>query len=147
VVPGTGDSFWTVTHAEDFARPFARLLGRPAALGEAFHITADQAWTWNEILRAVAAAIGVEQPDFRHVPVETLIQHRPEWRGPQLGDKCASVVFDNSKVKAVVGHYPTAVTPWEGMRRVAERYPPSDAIDPEIDAVLDRVVGMSPGTP
>jgi hypothetical protein len=25
------------------------------------------------------------------------------------------------------------------MRRVAERYPPSDAIDLEIDAVLDRV--------
>ena len=145
VVPNDGDSLWTVTHAEDFARPFARLLGRPAALGEAFHITADQAWTWNEILRAVANAIGVNDAELIYVPAATLIHHRPQWRGPMLGDKCAPAIFDNSKVKSVVGAFPTAIGPWEGMRLVAERYPPSDAIDPEIDAMLDRIVGIDRG--
>jgi len=34
VVPGDGKALWTITRAEDFARPFVRLFGRDAALGE-----------------------------------------------------------------------------------------------------------------
>ena len=33
VVPGDGESLWTITHAQDFARPFVRLFGAPRVLG------------------------------------------------------------------------------------------------------------------
>jgi len=141
VLHGDGESLWTLTHAEDFARPFARLLGERRALGEAFHITGDRAWSWNEIFEAIAAALGV--PAFRlvHVASETLVRYRPEWEGPLLGDKAASVTFDNRKVKAVVGAFDCPIDPWRGMRLVAERYPPSaGAFDPALDALLDRIV-------
>ena len=105
VVPGDGESLWTVTHAEDFARPFARLLGAPRVLGEAFHITNDRQWPWNEILEAIAAAIGVGDLELVHVASDTLIRYRPEWEGPLLGDKSPSVIFDNSKIKAAVGDF------------------------------------------
>src|SRR3990172_4731752 len=72
VIHDDGESLWTVTHAEDFARPFARLLGNDAALGEAFHITHDRSWPWNEIVAAAAAALGVERWDAVHVPSATL---------------------------------------------------------------------------
>ena len=42
VVHGDGESLWTITHASEFARPFARLLGNARAIGEAFHITHDR---------------------------------------------------------------------------------------------------------
>jgi len=140
VLHGDGESLWTLTHAEDFARPFARLLGNHGALGEAFHITGDRAWPWNEIFEAIAAALGVKL-ELVHVASETLVRYRPEWEGPLLGDKSPSVTFDNAKVKGVVGDFDCPIDPWRGMKMVAERYPPrADEFDPALDALLDRIV-------
>ncbi len=141
VLHGDGESLWTVTHAEDFARPFVRLLGEKRALGEAFHITGDRSWSWNEIFEAIAAALGVRGAEIVHVASDTLVRYHPEWEGPLLGDKSASVAFDNSKVKAVVGAFDCPIDIWQGMRLVMERYRPSaDEFDPAIDALLDRIV-------
>jgi len=141
VVPGDGESLWTITHASDFARPFARLIGAPQVLGEAFHITNDRQWPWNEILEAIAAAIGVRELALVHVASDTLIRYRPAWEGPLLGDKSASVIFDNSKIKAAVGDFDCPIDPWEGMRLVAERYPPkADGHDAELDQLFDRII-------
>ncbi len=140
VVHGDGESLWTVTHAEDFARPFARLLGNERALGEAFHITSDRQWTWNEIFEAIAAALDVRESSLVHVASDTLIRYNSAWEGPLLGDKSYSVIFDNSKVKAVAGDFECPIDPWRGMRLVAERFPPDDRCDPEMDRLLDRIV-------
>lgn len=141
VVHGDGESLWTVTHAQDFARPFARLLGERDALGEAFHITSDRQWSWNEIFEAIAAALGVEGSQIVHVASDTLVRYHEEWTGPLLGDKCASVVFDNAKVKSVVGQFDCPIGPWEGMRMVADRHPPdADDYDRSHDRLLDRIV-------
>jgi nucleoside-diphosphate-sugar epimerase len=140
VLHGDGESLWTITHSKDFARPFARLLGERRALGEAFHITGDRAWPWNEIFEAIAAALGVPLT-LVHVASETLVRYNPEWAGPLLGDKSPSVTFDNRKVKAVVGDFDCQIDPWRGMKLVAERYPPSATdFDPALDALLDRIV-------
>jgi nucleoside-diphosphate-sugar epimerase len=140
VLHGDGESLWTVTHAEDFARPFARLLGVPRALGEAFHITSDRSWSWNEIFEAIAAALGVGRPALVHVASDTLVRYRAEWEGPLLGDKSPSVGFDNRKVKSVAGEFACPIDPWRGMRMVAERHPPSaDDFDPALDRLLDRI--------
>jgi nucleoside-diphosphate-sugar epimerase len=141
VVHGDGESLWTVTHAEDFARPFARLLGEKRALGEAFHITGDRAWPWNEIFEAIAAALGVQRYRLVHVASETLVRYYPGWAGPLLGDKSPSVTFDNRKVKGVAGDFDCPIDPWLGMRMVARRYPVSGQdFDPALDALLDRIV-------
>jgi nucleoside-diphosphate-sugar epimerase len=141
VVHGDGESLWTVTHAEDFARPFARLLGARGTLGEAFHITGDRSWSWNEIFEAIAAALGVPRYSLVHVASDTLVRYHPEWAGPLHGDKSPSVAFDNGKVKGVVGDFACPIDPWQGMRMVAERYPPSAGdFDPVMDQLLDRIV-------
>jgi nucleoside-diphosphate-sugar epimerase len=141
VVHGDGESLWTVTHARDFARPFALLLGNPQAPYEAFHITNDQQWSWNEIFEAIAAALGVREPQWVHVASDTLIRYRPEWQGPLLGDKSPSVRFDNSKVKAAVGDFDCPIDPWEGMRMVAEEFQPrAEDYDVALDALYDRII-------
>ena len=140
VVHGDGESLWTITHARDFARPFARLLGLPNALGEAFHITNDRQWSWNEIFLAIAAAVHVDDPRLVHVASHTLIRYRAEWEGPLLGDKSPSVRFDNTKIKSTVGSFECTIDPWLGMRIVAEEYPPTADYDPERDALYDRII-------
>ena len=105
VVPGDGTSLWTLTRAEDFAVPFVRLFGNAGAIGEAFHLTADHAWSWNAIYEGVARALGVESPELVHVPSQTLVKFQPDWAGPLFGDKTHSLLFDNSKIKRVVGDF------------------------------------------
>ena len=140
VVPGDGESLWTVTHARDFAHPFARLFGNGRALRETFHITNERSWTWNEIFRAEAAALHVEHPELVHVSSDTLVRYRPDWEGPLLGDKSVSVMFDNGKIKAVVGNYECAIDVWSGVRTVAKEFPPTTDFDAELDALYDRIV-------
>ena len=140
VVHGDGESLWTITHARDFARPFARLLGTPNAVGEAFHITNDRSWSWNEIIIAAAAAMHIDRPELVHVASETLVRYNPEWEGPLLGDKSPSVRFDNSKVKSVAGPFDCPIDPWRGMRLVAEEHPQKRDVDPSLDALYDRII-------
>lgn len=144
IVHGDGSSLWTLTHASDFARPFARLLGNKKALGEDFHITRDVPYTWNEIFHAMAAGLGVE-PKLAHVASETLIRYEPQWTGPLLGDKSPSTVFDNSKVKAVAGDFECTVSLEDGMKAAAAAYlqrsQNGSAAEPEVDVKLyERII-------
>jgi nucleoside-diphosphate-sugar epimerase len=104
IVHGDGATLWPVTRSEDFAVPFVRLFGNDRALSEYFHITTDHAFTWDEIYRAIGRGIGASA-EIVHVASDTLIRYEPEWIGPVIGDKMYSLLFDNSKVKAVVGDF------------------------------------------
>lgn len=107
LVAGDGTAPWTLTRSEDFAVPFVGLFGKKAGLGEDFHITSDRAFGWDQIYRAIAAALGVEA-NLVHVPTDTLVRYRPDWIGPLLGDKTWAALFDNSKVKSVAGDFQCA---------------------------------------
>jgi nucleoside-diphosphate-sugar epimerase len=141
IVHGDGTSLWTVTHHEDFARAFVPLLGHPRTVGEAFTITSDDVLTWDQIARALGAALGVT-PRIVHVPSEVIAAHDPEWGAGLLGDKAHSVIFDNSKVKSVVPGW-RAVIPFErGARQIADWYladPARQVVDEELDALMDKL--------
>jgi nucleoside-diphosphate-sugar epimerase len=141
IVPGDGTSLWTVTHHTDFARAFVPLLGHPRTLGEAIHITSDDVLTWDQIARALAAALGVT-PRLVHVPSDVIAARDPDWGAGLLGDKAHSMVFDNAKVKALVPGW-QAVVPFErGAREIVDWHladPARQVTDPALDALLDRL--------
>jgi hypothetical protein len=58
IVPGDGLTLWTITHNSDFAKGLVGLLGHTGSIGHAFHITSDEALTWNQIYRQTAEAGG-----------------------------------------------------------------------------------------
>ncbi len=97
---GDGSSLWALTRCEDFGRAFAKLLGNPKAMGEAFHITTDRVHPWDAIYRAWAEALGAPPPKLVHVASETLVRYEAKWAQSLLGDKTWSCLFDNSKVKS-----------------------------------------------
>lgn len=104
LVSGDGTSPWTLTRPVDFAVPFVRLFGKDGAVHEDFHITQDRAYTWDQIYHALARGLGVE-PNIVHVPAETILRYQPDWAGPLMGDKMWAALFDNSKIKALVGDF------------------------------------------
>ena len=142
ILAGDGATPWTLTRCSDFAVPFVRLFGRDAAVGEEFHITSDNAYTWNDIYAALATGLGVTA-DIVHVPTDTLVRYSPEWEGPLMGDKTWAALFDNSKVKRLVGDFDCAreladvlAEPIASVRaRLAKDSPKEDRLDPLIDRI------------
>ena len=142
IVPGDGESLWTMTHNTDFAQAFAGILGNADAVGESFHITSDEALTWNKITETVAAAVGLE-PRVVHIPSAFIAAVDPELGEGLLGDKAHSLVFDNTKIKRFVPDFEAVVPFAEGIARSLAWFdadPARKVVDEERDALLDRIV-------
>lgn len=142
VVHGDGTSLWTITHTDDVAVGLAGLLGHPDALGEAFHITGPTAIPWNQIYGELARAAGVDQPQLVHVASETIAEIHPAWGPGLLGDKAHSMVFDNSKVAALVPEFAPTTSFAAGAAEMIDWYdadPARQRVDPEVDAVISRL--------
>ncbi|NJL30386.1 MAG: NAD-dependent epimerase/dehydratase family protein [Phycisphaerales bacterium] len=150
LVHGDGTSLWTITYADDFAVPFARLLGNAKALGQAFHITRHmESFTWNDIFMAMGKSLGVE-PRLVHVPTAALVRFKAEWAGPLYGDKTPCVMFDNTKVMQATGlvDWKCKLSLQEGMNRVVEHYRQREAgykPDEELHTLIDRVTEAQMG--
>ncbi|GAA1993419.1 NAD-dependent epimerase/dehydratase family protein [Microbacterium pumilum] len=146
VIHGDGTSLWTITHADDFAVAFAGLLGNPAAIGDAFTITGSHAPSWNQIYGWLADAAGVSDPDFVHVSSDAISAFAPDLGPTLIGDKAHSVVFDNSKVAALVPEFRTTITFDEGARRIIQHYdahPDEQRVDAAKDEVFDRITAYA----
>jgi nucleoside-diphosphate-sugar epimerase len=142
VVHGDGTSLWTLTHARDFASALVALLGRRDTLGHAFTITSDEVLTWDAIYREVGTALGVE-PSIVHVTSDTIARiGGPAWADDHLGDRAHSLVFDTGKLRQYVPGWTPTTTFAEGVREMVAWYdahPEEKRVDPEVDAVLDRL--------
>jgi nucleoside-diphosphate-sugar epimerase len=143
VVPGDGTSLWTLTHHVDFAHAFVGLLGHPSAIGDSFHITSDEWLSWNEIYETVAAAAGVAEPRFVHVPSDAIAAADPEWGAGMLGDKAHTMIFDNAKVKRLVPDYVATIPFVQGAGEIMAWYdgdPARQEVDAAMDATMDQLV-------
>ena len=143
IVHGDGTSLWTVTHNSDFAKGFTGLMGNPMAIGEAFQITSDQSVTWNQIYQTIADALG-KPLNALHVASDFLAKHSDhyDFRGELLGDKAATVVFDNSKIKRLVPDFICNTSMADGLRQAVHymlSHPESQIPDPEFDSWCDRI--------
>lgn len=146
LVHGDGTSLWTLTHSTDFAKAFVGLLGLPQTIGDSFTITSDEVLTWNRIYQLFAEAAGVPEPELVHVASETIAAHLPDLKPQLLGDKSHSVIFDNSKVKALVPEF-ICTTPFSlGVREILAWYdadPSRQRVDSELDAAFDRIIAAA----
>ena len=138
-----GESAWTLTTTADFAAGLAGLLGKPEAIGEAFHITSDEVLTWNQIYAEIAAALGVKSPQIVKVPTDFICQVAPQLTGTLKGDKAHPGVFDNSKIKRFVPEF-RCRTPFRlGVResvRWLREHPDQQNLRPELDQLIEKVI-------
>ncbi len=142
VVHGDGTSLWTLTHNDDFARGFIGLLGREETAGDSFHITSDEALTWDQIHELLGRAAGA-RPDIVHVPSDLVARFDPEWGASLLGDKAHSMIFDNTKIKRVVPDF-RAVVPYAygAFEQIAwyDGDPGRRIVDHAVNALFDTIL-------
>ena len=140
VVHGDGTSLFVLTHASDFARGLLGLLGQPAAIGEAFHITSDEVMCWNQVHETIARVVGVA-PRIVHVPSDFIARIDARRGASLLGDKAWSLVFDNSKLRSIVPGFRARVPLEEGVR-ASIRWLEADPARQRIDAneTVERIL-------
>lgn len=147
VVHGDGTSLWTLTHAEDFALGFLGLLGNTHAIGETFHITSDEVFTWDSIYQHIAEAIGA-QVKLAHVSTDKICalieEKKVPFDGDSLkGDKSHCAVFDNAKIKRFVPQFRTSIPFSTGIKRTLQWFdanPERKIIDKSIDVFFDALL-------
>jgi nucleoside-diphosphate-sugar epimerase len=144
IVHGDGTSLWTLTHNEDFARGFVGLLGHPGAIGDAFHITSDEALTWDAIHEILGRAAGAP-PKIVHVPSDLIAAYDPDWGASLLGDKAHSMVFDNTKIKRLVVDYQARIPYAYGAAQQIAWYDQEArrrVVDTSLNDTMDRILAQ-----
>jgi nucleoside-diphosphate-sugar epimerase len=144
VVQGDGTSLWTLTHSDDFAKGFVPLLGNTRTIGEAFHITSDDVLTWNQITMILATAAGAEAK-IVHVPSDAIAAADPDWGSALLGDSAHSMIFDNSKLRAVVPDYVATITLEQAAPNIIawhDQDPVRQKLDADLDALMDKLAAQ-----
>jgi len=142
ISPGDGQSLWTITHSDDFARGFTGLLGNHDSVGEIFHITSDEVRTWDAYYRIIGEALGVEA-NIVHIPSTVVNDISPSLGQGLMGDKGYSMVFDNSKIRRFVPDFHASIPFAEGIRRSLEWFeenPARKVVDSAKDTEVDRVI-------
>jgi nucleoside-diphosphate-sugar epimerase len=146
VVHGDGTTHWTLTHSEDFAVGFVGLLGRPETIGNAYTITGDSAPTWNQVYTWLARAAGVDEPRLVHVASERIARAVPELGPGILGDKAHSMVFDTSKLRALVPEFGTTIPYSVGAERTMAWYDANEdaqQVDRDLDQRFDELAAQA----
>lgn len=142
IVHGDGTSLWTLTHHRDFAKGFVPLLGNSHAIGDSFHITSDETLNWNQIAEILAQAAGTEAK-IVHLPSDYINAWDARWGAGLLGDKAASMVFDNTKIKRLVPDFACTIPFSHGAREVLAWFdadPARQVVDTALDALMDRMI-------
>ncbi len=143
IIPGDGLSTWTITHNTDFAKGLVGLLGNAGAIGQAFHITSDEALTWNQIYRETAEAAGVSTPSFVHIASDYITACIPAMLGTLIGDKSNCAVFDNSKIRRLVPDFAATTRYRDGIAQTIAWFdaePSRQVLDLEAGAAWDRLI-------
>lgn len=138
LIPGDGNSLWTLTSSGDFAVPFVRLFGNEKALNNHFHITHDRAFTWNHICRTIANVLEVDA-EFVYVPTQTLLRYNPDWYGPFQGDVFYGAMYDNTKLKSAVGDFECSSDLMALFSSVKEEFYKREADKKENNPVMDEL--------
>ncbi|HEX8552223.1 MAG TPA: NAD-dependent epimerase/dehydratase family protein [Abditibacteriaceae bacterium] len=137
IVQGDGNSVWASCHVDDVARGFIATMLNEKTYGQAYNISADEYFSWNQYHEIVAEVVGgTFNPVY--IPTDLLREIAPEWSGGTHEIFAWPSVFDNSKLKRDTDYTGQTVSFREGTERTLKwleengKIAPSDPRETEI---------------
>jgi len=116
---GDGNSYWTLTHSDDFSHYFIQLLNCAYIKGEIFHIASDEYHTWNDILTIYSDLIGKKVNPVYMTP-EEIMAKSPVIGESIIHDKMYNRIFDLTKIKSRIHSCAPHIPLKNGLARVFE---------------------------
>lgn len=143
VLHGDGTGFWTLLHSEDFARALLGLLAADDLRGETVQVTGTDFVPWVTIYDEIARAFSAK-PEYVYASSSQIAQWDRDMAATLLGDKAHSYIFDDSKLRAVLGEWFPKVSIVDGLSRCAHwysRHKDEISWSKSADELMDRIVG------
>jgi nucleoside-diphosphate-sugar epimerase len=142
IVPGDGQNRFTITAAADFAQGFVGLMGNYHAIGHAFHITGEEALTWNQYLELIERIVD-KKANVIHIATDFIVKTLPALHDDLMGDKTVDFIFDNTKLRRFVPNFAPRISYYEGVKASIDflrSHPELQSIDTEYLANYDKVL-------
>lgn len=116
ILHGDGTTLWTALHAEDAAVAYANAVGNERTFGHGYTVAGDQWMSWEYYWRVIAGALGVDDPEFVHIPTDVLVRLAPDLANWLPVHFQFHAIFDTTAAARDLGFRCTI--PWEeGARR------------------------------
>lgn len=138
---GGGITRWNMMRVEDFAIGVVGIVGNKKAYGEAFNLSGDTPYSWNDVLSVLAKELG-KDPVVFDITTEEYQACYPDRKG-EIAGRSLDAIVSNDKIKAFVPDYRTTYTLDTGLKKTIEAYRKDNyqlGIDWKFDAATDRII-------
>lgn len=141
ILHGDGTSLWTALHSEDAAVAYVNAVGNERAYGKGYTVAGDQWMSWEYYWRAIAAALGVDDPEFVHIPTDVLVRVAPDLANWLPVHFQFHAIFDTTAAERDLG-FRCTIRWEEGARRCVEWLRAHGGFDdsdekPEYDRIIE----------
>lgn len=136
-----GKTRWNMMRVEDFAIGVIGVLGNPKAYMEAYNISGDESYSWNDVISTLEKLLGIKAT-ILDLTSEEYGNYYPEKKGEILG-RALDQIIDNSKIKSIVNNFKTIYKLEEGIEKTLKAYSNQNyqlGIDWKYDALTDYII-------
>jgi nucleoside-diphosphate-sugar epimerase len=142
VMFGDGTTPWSFTFAPDLAKAFVGVLGKPAAFGEAYHVTSEELHIWEDLYTTFGRIVGME-PRIVHLSSDLLMTAAPQLCSHLYYEKTYAGLYDNAKIRSVVPGYKADISLHDGIATMMDWYEREGCqVDAEKDELEDKLAAF-----
>lgn len=139
-----GTTKWNMMRVEDFAVGIVGLIGNEKAYNQAFNISGDSAYSWNDVMECVEKVIG-KKVIYYDITSDEYASLVPQMKGRILG-RSFDLICNNQKIKELVPEYKMTLDLMMGIEKTINSYKENDyqrGIDYAFDAQMDNIIRKS----
>ena len=117
------------------------IIGNKNAYGEAFNLSGDTPYSWNEVLSVLAEELG-KAPVIFDITTKEYQASYPDRKG-EIAGRSLDAIVSNNKIKHYVPDYKTTYTLETGLKKTIGAYRRENyqlGIDWRFDAATDRII-------
>lgn len=138
-----GTTRWNMMRVEDFAVGVVGIIGNKQAYNEAYNLSGDNAYEWNDVISIVEDYLGKKAVICDMTSSEYKAFY-PK-RSGEIAGRSLDAIISNRKIKALVPSYNTSCSLHKGLFKTLDAYKKQNyqkGIDWEYDANLDLIISL-----
>lgn len=140
---GQGKARWNLMRVEDFAVGVVGTFGNSNAYYQAYNVSGDEAYSWQEVLNSLSKVIKYKIDTYDISPEDYM--NLEKTRKGEIYARSLDSIVDNRKIKELVPNFKTTIDLDEGVRQVVNYYKEHNylkGIDYAFDGSIDRIIAQ-----
>lgn len=139
-----GTTMWSMMRVEDFVVGLVGVVGNEKAYNQAYNISGDNAYSWNDVISCVEKAVN-RKAVFYDMSSDEYTRLANNSQGRIYG-RSSDLICSNQKIKDLVPEFKSTYDLQEGITKTIEGYKQGNferGIDYVYDSSMDRIILIS----